>query len=243
MRVIPVIDLMGRRVVRGVGGRRDEYKPVVSRLTASAEPLAVARAFRDTFGLDELYLADLDAIRGAPPACPLYSALTRDGFRLWVDAGLYRAADAECLTAAGVERVVAGLETLAGPDELEQLVSRQGAERVVFSLDLKEGRPLGDAATWGTIEPHAIARTALGAGIRSLLLLDLARVGTGSGPGMEELCRRVLAESPEVEVTVGGGIRGAADLERVWRWGVRAVLVASALHDGTVHREDVERLG
>jgi phosphoribosylformimino-5-aminoimidazole carboxamide ribotide isomerase len=242
MRIIPVIDLLGRRVVRGVGGRRDEYQPIVSRLTASAEPLAVARAFRDTFGLDEIYLADLDAIRGTPPACPLYSDLTRDGFRLWVDAGLYRAADAECLTAAGVERVVAGLETLAGPEELERLVAREEAGRVVFSLDLKEGRPLGDAATWGTLEPHAIARTAIAAGARSLLVLDLARVGTGAGPGTEEVCRRVLAESPDTELSVGGGIRDGADLERVRGWGVRAVLVASALHHGAIRPEDIKKL-
>src|SRR5262245_48698146 len=110
IRLIPVIDLQGGRVVRGVGGRRDEYRPVVSRLTDSAEPLAVARAFRDAFEVDEVYIADLDAIAGRPPACPLYATLAREGMALWVDAGIVRAADAACLTGAGVGRVVAGLE-------------------------------------------------------------------------------------------------------------------------------------
>ena len=42
MKILPVIDLMGGQVVRGVAGRRDQYRPVVSRLTPSSAPLDVA---------------------------------------------------------------------------------------------------------------------------------------------------------------------------------------------------------
>ena len=71
MRILPVIDLKGGLVVRGVAGRRQEYRPVVSRLTPSSRPIDVAGAFRDHLGLDHLYLADLDAIAGAAPALEL----------------------------------------------------------------------------------------------------------------------------------------------------------------------------
>src|SRR5438128_4087097 len=101
MRVIPVLDLLGGQVVRGVAGRRHEYRPVVSRLTPSAQPLDVARAFRAAFGLTELYLADLDAIAGAAPALPTYVTLQSAGFRLLVDAGVRAAADAGPLAEAG----------------------------------------------------------------------------------------------------------------------------------------------
>ena len=43
-RLIPVLDLMNGKVVRAVGGRRDEYRPVVSTLTPSTEPVEVAMA-------------------------------------------------------------------------------------------------------------------------------------------------------------------------------------------------------
>src|SRR5947209_19648396 len=62
MQIIPVLDLMGGRVVRGVAGRRSEYRALTSALTASSKPLDVARAFRLHFGLATLYVADLDAI-------------------------------------------------------------------------------------------------------------------------------------------------------------------------------------
>src|SRR5690348_1439799 len=121
MRIVPVLDVQGGVVVRGVGGRRLEYRPLVSRLTASCRPLEVAEAFRAHFGLDELYLADLDAIAGGTAALELYAALQARGFRLWVDAGLRTAAMGIPLAAGGVERLVAGLETLAGPQELAGL--------------------------------------------------------------------------------------------------------------------------
>src|SRR5438270_567379 len=50
MRVIPVLDLKGGQVVRGIGGRRAEYRPIISVLTDSAKPLDVARAFRVGMG-------------------------------------------------------------------------------------------------------------------------------------------------------------------------------------------------
>ena len=72
MRVIPVLDIKDGLVVRGIGGRRDEYRPIASKLTASCQPVDVARAFRDLLGLEEIYLADLDAIAGARPAWDIY---------------------------------------------------------------------------------------------------------------------------------------------------------------------------
>ncbi len=234
MRVVVVLDLMGGIVVHGVGGRRSEYRPITSKLTPSCEPIAVAEAFRDQLGLSELYVADLDAIMGRPPSLELFRELSARGFALWVDAGLRRADQAAALFDAGVSRVVAGLETLAGPDELAGL-----NRRCVFSLDLKAGRPLAD---WGA-DPWDIARLAIDRGVRSLLVLDLARVGEGTGTGTEELCRRLTTTFPHVEVSAGGGVRGVDDLRRLRECGVSAALVASALHDGRLTRAELASIG
>ena len=147
----------------------------------------MARAFRTHFGLDELYLADLDAITGADPAQAVYAALRTDGFRLWIDAGVREVDRADLLAEAGVETIVVGLETVAGPEALAEARQRFG-ELVVFSLDLKGGTPLGDAAVWGTTAPEAIAERAVALGVRKVIVLDLAHVGVGDGTGTEALC-------------------------------------------------------
>jgi phosphoribosylformimino-5-aminoimidazole carboxamide ribotide isomerase len=236
MHILPVLDLKGGQVVRGIAGRRDQYAPIRSALTASSEPLDVARAFRDRFGLTGLYVADLDAIAGAPPALPLYRALTADGFRLWVDAGVRREEDAEPL--ADLAGIVVGLETVSGPAAVEALARRHG-ERTVFSLDLRSGQPLGDREAWSGAPASEIAARVVATGVRRLLVLDLARVGTDDGTGTEGLCGRLAAAHPAVEVLAGGGIRGVADLLRLRQRGVRGALVASALHDGRLSRADL----
>jgi phosphoribosylformimino-5-aminoimidazole carboxamide ribotide isomerase len=232
MRIIPVLDVKQGQVVRGVGGRREEYRPVVSRLTESCRPGDVARAFRDRLGLTELYVADLDALDGAAPALPLYEELHGLGCGLWVDAGVRGPADVVLLMQAGVARVVVGLETVAGPAALCEIGRRFDPTRLCFSLDLRHGQPLGDRGAWGAGTPALLAAEAVAAGFRSLIVLDLAAVGTDSGPVTQGVCALVAAAFPQVELIAGGGIRDRGDLARLAALGVRGALVASALHDG-----------
>ena len=66
MRVIPVIDLKGGVAVHAVRGERERYRPLRSRIAEGSDPVELTRAVRERFGLDELYVADLDAIAGGP---------------------------------------------------------------------------------------------------------------------------------------------------------------------------------
>lgn len=243
MRVIPVIDFMAGCVVRGIAGRRETYQPIESCLTASCDPIDVARAFRDRLGLSTVYLADLDAIAGSDPAWRTYAALEKLGIRLWVDAGLRDENQAARLEKAGVDTIVCGLETLRGPEVLSALVKQVGPERLVFSLDLMAGEPMGETAAWGNADAYAVAAQALEVGLRRMIVLDLARVGTGKGLGTEALCRWIRERDASVELIVGGGVRGGEDLARLAGAGIDGVLVASALHDGRIGQCEIEAMG
>lgn len=224
-RIIPVLDVQGGVVVRGAGGRRHEYQPIISRLTSSTEPVEVAAALIETFRPAELYLADLDAIAGGLPAVAVYGAIGDLGIPLWVDAGVWDGRGAERVAVAGCN-VVAGLETIPGPEALREIVSAVGTGRVVFSLDLRDGVPMRD---WPNPVPMAIA-----CGLRRLIVLDLARVGGGAGTGTGDLCRKLAEAHPDLDLVAGGGISGWEDVRRLEACGVTGVLVASALHDGRI---------
>jgi len=130
------------------------------------------------------------------------------------------------------------LETLASPAELAETVRLAGAARVVFSLDLKHGQPLA-AGNWSASDPCGIAADAIARGVFRVLVLDLARVGTAAGPGTQAFCKELKHSWPSVEVLAGGGVRDRHDLDRLRACGVDGVLVASALHDGRLRREDL----
>jgi phosphoribosylformimino-5-aminoimidazole carboxamide ribotide isomerase len=237
MLVIPVLDLKHGKAVRSVAGQREDYAPIVSTLTTSSRPADVARAFRERLGLTELYVADLDAIAGAEPAFAVYRILYPS--TLWLDAGVRGSVQAARLAKAGIDKVVVGLETVDGPHALAVICRELGAERVVFSLDLKDGVPLGDPRAWDSDEPWSIAQRAIAVGVRQVIVLDLARVGMLSGTGTEELCGRLARADPTIQVIAGGGVRNAADLHRLRSLGLGGVLTASALHDGTVRRSQL----
>jgi phosphoribosylformimino-5-aminoimidazole carboxamide ribotide isomerase len=83
-------------------------------------------------------------------------------------------------------------------------------------------------------DPRALAEFTLVLGVRRLLLLDLARVGTDRGDGTLSLLACFHEAHPEVEIAVGGGIARPEDLPPLARAGASAVLVGSALHDGRI---------
>jgi phosphoribosylformimino-5-aminoimidazole carboxamide ribotide isomerase len=141
-----------------------------------------------------------------------------------------------------VAQVVAGLETLEGPQELMRLVEQYGSSRVVFSLDLLEGRPLGQTGKWRQADPFAIAQEAMEMGCTELILLDIAQVGTARGVSTLPLCAAIRRAYPLATLYTGGGIRGRDDLRGLDQSIVDGVLIASALHNGSLGAADLDSL-
>lgn len=241
MRIVPVLDVQGGVVVHGVRGKREEYRPIRSTLCDGARPVDVARAFRSQLGLDELYVADLDAIAGGSPSCPLYRELCRDGFRLWVDPGVRTSDQARwLLDSQDIDTLVVGLETIESALDLQQILDLAGDNRICVSLDLKEGRPLARHGPWRAASAQSVLEDVARLGFRQILLLDLARVGSGEGVGTEELVRTGIRQHSGISWYVGGGVRGPEDVRRLGTLGVSGTLVASALHDGRIQRQDLD---
>ncbi len=232
VRLIPVLDVLNGGAVRGVGGRRNEYRPLVTQLCAGSNPLDVAAGYRQRLKTSTLYLADLDAIMHCRPNAALYGMLLERDTDLWLDAGVRTSDDVLPMIEQRVPTVIIGLESWQSPLELCTLTALVPPARLLFSVDLRQGRACGGPA-WKT-EPLAIIDDVLAAGITRFLLLDLADVGEHTGGSTSALCAALRERCPNVEIITGGGVRGADDI-RAWSMrGIDGLLVASAIHDGRV---------
>jgi uncharacterized protein related to proFAR isomerase len=77
--------------------------------------------------------------------------------------------------------------------------------------------------------------------VSCVLVLDLARVGTGCGTDLgllEDLRKRF----PSVRLLAGGGVLARRDLDRMRDVGCDGALVASAIHAGTITAADLADL-
>lgn len=247
MIVVPVMDLRHGACVHAKAGERAAYRPLESILTPrAADPLALAAAYHTRIGAGRIYVADLDAILDDNPAWSVIRALTKIGPTIWADGGVRSPARAVAMFEAGVETIVLGLETLTGPGALREIVrgSCLPRDRFLLSLDLFDGRPMlapnHDWPAGATLETVVAAAAELG--LDRFLILDLARVGVGVGVGGREWVDRIAAMVPGGEIWLGGGVRGAGDLDELSRLPVAGVLVGSAMHDGRIGRSEMVAL-
>ena len=251
MQIIPVLDLAGGVAVHAQAGDRSRYAPLTSSLVPdrTGDALAVLRAFHAVLGVHECYVADLDAIQGGALQRTLIRELAEfnTGFAgaLLVDAGTNHPGGALEVLSCGASEVVVGLETLQAFSDLAAIVDVVGSTRLVFSLDLRLGTPvlhpaMQDASGVGP-DALSLAAQATDAGVATLLLLDLGRIGTGCGVdiGVLETLRRRF---PRIRLLAGGGVLTRRDLDRMRDVGCDGALVASALHTGRVSASDLSDL-
>jgi phosphoribosylformimino-5-aminoimidazole carboxamide ribotide isomerase len=240
MRVIPVIDLKRGAAVHAVRGDRERYRPLRSTIAEGSDPVRLTCAVRERLGLDELYVADLDAIEGGPGSPEVVAALAREA-RVMVDAGAADAAAVAGLLELGVARVVIGTESLPGAEAFRRLRGELPDAPLVLSLDLRGGRLISpDPALAGGAAVDALARFAE-AGAREAIVLDLARVGSGAGPDAA-LLGVLHARFPDIALLAGGGVRHAADLRALADAGAAGALVATALHAGAIGADELHAL-
>ena len=233
--VIGVIDLRDGLAVHATGGDRRGYLPVTSvagRPTSPGDAGAVAQYYADTCGTNSIYVADLDAIRGEDwqsTVIERVAAHTRD---LWLDAGITTPAAAERARTSGATRIIVGLETLDSFASLAAICRQAGPDAVAFSLDVRDGQLLTRGSVAVRTAEEA-AHAAADAGAAAIIVLDLALVGSRRGPAFDAIAR-VRRAAPGVWLLAGGGVRDEEDLRRLGGLGCDAVLVATALLNGSL---------
>ena len=232
MDIIPVIDVRLGRAVAAVRGRRADYKPLVTPLAAGSDPVDIARGYAALFTFPALYVADLDGIegRGRDKALTARLAAAVPGMRLWVDdGGSAREAGQRIADEAHVTPVL-GSESLRGDEDVAALRALP-PDRYVLSLDFKD-----DRFRWaGGSAGRAAALAA------RVIVMTLARVGSGEGPDLQRVAG-IVAGAGARRIYAAGGVRDRADIEALHAAGAAGVLIATALHAGTIKAGDLQEI-
>jgi phosphoribosylformimino-5-aminoimidazole carboxamide ribotide isomerase len=230
MHVIPVLDLKGGEVVRAAKGRRDQYRPIVTPLSASPDVVAVAEGLRTLYPFPIFYVADLDAIEGREPNSAALDRLRAmaEPPQLWVDAGF---ADAERLSAALEKPSVCPVLGTESQQDDALLQRFRDQPNLILSLDFFGDGFHGPASFLDKPELWP----------RRIIVMTLAKVGAAAGPDFERL-EEIRAKAGDREIIAAGGVRNEADIRTLSSLGIAAALVATSLHDGTLAPEQLASL-
>ena len=232
MKIIPVLDYMDGRVVLAQGGQRASYQAVGkdnSSLVSDHSMPAVIDGYLTLYPFNNMYIADLDSIRGQAIDLKLWTGLLNSypTIEFWLDVGLEVKVWPQLAKQCPHIRPIIGTELFSSLTDLQQALHQLHAYRPILSIDMKHDRILGVTdimeirKDWPT----------------EVILLSLERVGTADGPKFEQLA--ALSSDPNLTVYSGGGTRHCEDIQALAKAGAKGVLLARALHDGTISKTDI----
>lgn len=228
MLIIPVLDLSRGLVVHAKQGKRDQYQPVTSVISSSPDAKSVLTAFLELYPFKTIYIADLDAIQGHGNQQSLIESLALDfnQCEFWVDAGLETIDLRQPYYASNNIKPVLGSENTLPLESLSAIVKNN--PDIILSLDFAEH---------GLIEnPYLLSNTTLWP--RQVIVMMIHRVGSNKGIDPKYL-NDILRLGKDKDIYTAGGIRDITDLEELNLSGVKGVLLASALHNGSITQEDL----
>ena len=232
MEVIPAIDLKDGRCVRLFQGDFDQET------VFSDDPLATALAW-EAQGGHRLHVVDLDgAIQGKPVHLTIIASIVNSlSIPVQVGGGIRDLAAAEAWLAAGVDRVVIGTAAVRDPDMVREVCHRHGNERVVVSVDAKDG--LVAVQGWkeaSTTTVFELAEQMASIGVVRLLYTDIARDGALTGPDFK-INERLVNETG-LAIQASGGVASVEHVQRLVSTGVEGVIVGRAIYTGAVNLAD-----
>lgn len=226
-RIIPCLDVMGGRVVKGVNfvGLRD-----------AGDPVELAEKY-NAQGADELVFLDITASSDARDImADLVAKTARQVFiPLTVGGGIRSVADARKIILSGADKVSVNTAAVRRPELIRELSLEFGAQAVVLAIDARRERPGSwnvytkggrqnegiDAVEW------AKRGEELGAGEILLTSMDTDGVGTGFDCPLTQ----AVSAATSIPVIASGGAGTADDFIQVLTEGkADAALGASVFH-------------
>jgi phosphoribosylformimino-5-aminoimidazole carboxamide ribotide isomerase len=223
--VIPAVDVQGGEVVQLVGGERGTGRRY-------GDPVEAARRWVEA-GARTLHVIDLDgAFEGRREnARAIERIVASVDVAIQLGGGIRTAGDALDLLSRGVDRVILGTAAVETPEIVAEIDETHPGS-VVVSLDAKDGEVVVSGWTEGTgLDPaEAAARyEELGAGAILFTNVDVE----GQLEGIDREAVESVVDAVDIPVIASGGVATIDDVVALKEAGAAAVVVGTALYEGT----------
>jgi len=234
MKIIPAVDLMDGQVVRLYKG--DPKQKTVY----SDNPVEIAKKW-EANGADMLHIVDLDATLGIGSNISIIKKILEEiSIPVEVAGGLRD--ESLILDVIKISsRVVIGTLAFKDKELLKKLLLSLGPEKIVISVDHKDGEIVTHGWQQGTgIKLIESIKEFLAMGFTEFLLTNVNRDGTLEGPDLEFL--EQACQLDNVNVIASGGISNVADIKNVKEKNAFGVILGKALYENKISIEEAKKI-
>jgi imidazoleglycerol phosphate synthase cyclase subunit len=226
-RIIPCLDVMAGRVVKGIKFQN---------LRDAGDPVELSDYYQQQ-GADELVLLDVSATREARLAMleTVESVRRRLMIPLTVGGGVGTVDDARRLLGAGADKVSINSAVVRDPQLVNRMSENFGAQCTVVAIDARQTEPgFWEVLTRSGTQAEPLsavdwARDVESRGAGEILLTSFDRDGTRSGYDLKLL--DAVTSACHLPVIASGGADSVEHMIEAFQHGAHAVLAASIFHE------------
>jgi len=234
MKIIPAIDLMNGQVVRLYKGD-PKQKTVYSN-----DPIQIAKKW-EADGADILHIVDLDATLGIGSNLPIIKKILKEISIPAEVAGGLRDESLVLDMAKISNRIVIGTLAFKDKELLKKLFTLLGPEKIVISVDHKDGEIVIHGWQDGTgIKLIDSIKEFLEMGFTEFLLTNVNRDGTMQGPDLNFLEQACNLE--KANVIASGGISNVDDVKNVKEKNAFGVILGKALYENKISIQEAKKI-
>lgn len=234
MFIIPAVDIKNGKCVQLVQGKPGTEQIVLE------NPVKAALEWEKR-GSSILHVIDLGGALEEGGNLPVVEEIISEvSIPVQMGGGIRTMDDATYLLDMGVDRIILGTLAIENPDNVQELSSEFGSERIIVALDSKDSQVVVRGWTEKTDQKAPVLGKIMekqGAG--SILFTNVDHEGLLGGFKVEPL--QELLEAVDIPVIYSGGVSTLEDVSVLSETDAYGVVIGSALYKGTINFEDALR--
>ncbi|MFX0102646.1 MAG: HisA/HisF-related TIM barrel protein [Candidatus Hodarchaeota archaeon] len=236
-RVVPVIDIKDGMAVHAIKGERKKYEPVNCGWCENGEYLDLVRGYSKFFSLNDLYVADLDAIIKDEMNFEMYNRIRWicQG-KIMIDAGITSLTKFMQIKDYNFDEIILGTESVASLEEFSKIISIHPGTTII-SLDFRNGELLTPINELKEEDPAGILKILDKLKPDAFIFLELTSVGAKTG--VRTSIAADLPKNTSTPIYLGGGIKVIEDIKNARDLGFKGVLLATALQEGLIKSDEL----
>ncbi len=239
IQVIPSIAIRKGKVVKMRKGDPASEKAY------DENPLDLSKRFED-HGIEIIHLVDLDgAEKGSPKNFHVLEAISNHtDLKIDFTGGISTDGDISSAYEFGADYITASSIAVTNPELFASWIVSYGREKITLSADVTDVSTKQVAFRGWQKKSDLLLidhlRFFYERGLKYAKCTDISRDGALEGPDFD-FYQEILDTFADLKILASGGVRDAADIERLNEMGIFAVIFGKAYYEGKIKLKDLER--